>query len=254
MRQFWWGLLVLLVVQGGCEARPVPTSPAERILIGLIVRAPKTDVNVGESIDLQAVSLYSDGSEAIAPAEWSAVPNAVAIVTATGRLTGLKLGTVAVTARSGERSGVAVFRIMRENGQPARIDLSGMWRGQARISECERIAGPGPNPCATGVVLDVSLLIQQANYLMAAETSIGVRDYVYAGTVTGWRDYIGNMFMTGTLSNRSVGSTVEITGWETRVSPPWSTMTGYFEAVENVGNDFGAQVMRLRYELIEVAR
>lgn len=247
-------LVAVLVVQAGCEGRPGPTAPNERILVGLVVRAPKADVNVGESVDLQAFSLYSDGSEAIASAEWSAVPNAVAVVTSTGRLTGLKLGNVAVTARSGERSAVAAFRIMRENGEPARIDLSGVWRGQVRISECERVAGPGPSPCTAGAVLDFSLSVQQSNYLISSNLSIGDRDYTYGGAISGWRDYIGNLFLAGTLSNPARTATLEITGWETRVSPPWSTMNGHVEAVEKVGNDFGAQLMRLRYELIGVGR
>lgn len=254
MRRCTWVLAVLLCAQAGCEARPGPTAPPGRIQIGLVVRAPKTDVNVGESVDLQAVSLFSDGSEAVSAAEWSAVPNAVATIGTTGRLTGLKLGTVAVTARSGERSGVAVFRIVRENGEPPRIDLTGTWRGQARISECERIAGPGPSPCTTGVVLDVSMAVQQSNYSMSATMSIGVRDYVYGGAVVGWRDYIGNIFMVGTLVNTASVSSIEITAWETRVAPPWSAMSGYVEVVERVGNDFGAQMMRLRYELIGVVR
>lgn len=239
------------LVQAGCDNRSTPTAPAERILLGIGVVASKTDVNVGETIQLQAISTYSDGSQAPAAVTWAAIPNAVASISAIGALTGLKLGSVAVTARTSTHSAVSEFRIINENGLPARVDLSGAWAGEARVKSCERVTGPGSSPCRTGTLFRFGMALTQTNYDLASGMTLGTG--VYAGTLNGWRDYIGNVHLTGTLAI-SGGGTAEVTKWETRVSSPWSEMSGEFEVVERFTNDFGSQVIRVTYELVNVAR
>lgn len=242
-------LLATLVEVGCAERSAAPTSPSGRTLLGIAVVTSKTDVNVGETIQLQATSLYSDGTKAPASVTWVAIPNAVASISATGALTGLKLGSAAVTAMTPDHSAVAVFRVIDENGLPARVDLSGVWSGDVRVKSCLRIAGPGSSPCRTGADFPFKLVLTQSNYALTSGITIGSG----SGTLTGWRDYIGNLHLTGTLAISDSG-TAEITRWETRASPPWSAMSGEFEVVERFTNYFGSQVTRVTYELEGVVR
>lgn len=208
-------------------------------------------MNVGEAVQLQAVLRYSDGSEAPVTAVWTATPNAVGSVSATGVLTGLKLGHVAVTATMPDRTGVAFFRVMNENGVPARVDLSGTWQGRVLIKDCSRVSGPGSSPCVVGSHLDLAMMLVQDNYSVSSHVTLGSSA---VGTLSGWRDYIGNIILTGTLSASDGSDSREITEWNTRVGPPWSEMSGEFEVVRRFGNHFGEQVVRYTYEIVTLTR
>jgi hypothetical protein len=92
-------LLLLCGLLLGCST--VPTAP-DSVAVQLVMRAPGSDVYVGEGLALDATALdqYGD-STATDPIEWSVDVPTLARVSPRGTLTGLAPGVVTVTARSG---------------------------------------------------------------------------------------------------------------------------------------------------------
>jgi hypothetical protein len=221
-----------------------PTSP-KGSPIGIRVKAAQTTVDMGEVLQLEAVAISADGAEAPVTPLWTATPNAVAAVSQTGALIGLKLGRVAVTATANGQSGSAIFRVVNEDFPP-NGDFSGAWSGGGRIAECIRVSGTGPFPCRTETQ-DFRLQLQQTGFNLAAVFSIGGS----AGQVTGWRGFTGDVYLEGTIPG---DGTLELIGWETHSAPPFVSMRGTFEVLHRFTNGFGPQILRVFYELESVTR
>ncbi|MEZ4417614.1 MAG: fibronectin type III domain-containing protein [Gemmatimonadota bacterium] len=115
--RFAWLGVVSATVFSACDDVSVNTLPVSSIEI-----APRSvEIAVGEVVQLTATAYSGDGSAVSGPAlNWSSSDPAVASVDASGRVTGLAPGTVAVTATGSGVAGSAAVSI----GLPAQVALS----------------------------------------------------------------------------------------------------------------------------------
>jgi hypothetical protein len=253
--------LLVLVVTGlaatagvGCGSQP-PTAPGSPpVLIRVEIRPRPTQVSVGQTFELKAFGIYSDGSsDNGTSAVWVASPNGVASIDTLGRLTGIRLGVVAVTmARDGLNDALSV-RVTDEASTVPSVSLAGAWSGTANWIDCTRASGPGPSPCAVGTATLVRLVLEQPQpYTLIGSLSLGSA----TGLVQGWRDVVGRMFLSGSMSfDLGHGPhTYELTDWSVRLVAPFDRLSGRFEVTERFDNAFGPQLLRSTFESTAMLR
>ena len=211
-------------------------------------------MTVGETVQLQTLGIFSDGStETVTATSWTATPNGVGTVDNSGRLTGVRLGVVTVTAAYNNLLGALVLRVIDEPAQIPSTNLAGTWTGRVLVTECTRASGTGPSPCRTNIQLPFELtLTHPSPYSLSGTFVLGEAN----GPVDGWRDLVGRMYLKGVL--RFTGDfgpvSYELTEWNVRAVAPLNEMEGDFEALERFSNFFDAQVLRTKHVLIDVRR
>ena len=96
------GIVALGVVAIGCgdDAPLAPTqpTPTARTVSALVIEAPSTMLEVGQTVMLTARASYSDGSNATVMAVWQSSDPAVATVDASGVVTTVARGTATIAA------------------------------------------------------------------------------------------------------------------------------------------------------------
>ena len=233
----------------GCERSPVGPPPSENVLVGLRIEPATTTLRVGTTRQLQLLAVYLDGSSApVTGQDWTSTPNGVAIIDTQGNVTALRLGIATVSTSFSNFRAALVLSITNEEAGGPFDSFSATWNGEALNESCIRLVGPGPSPCRVGHTFGFSLTLNQSGYSLSGALSLGGAE----GSVQGWRDVFGRIFLTGKL--QSPETAVEITDWSTLVSPPGIGMTGTFEFVEKFTNSFGAQVLVQAYRLVDVRR
>ncbi len=99
------GIVALGVIAIGCGDDPprAPTQPTPlaRTVSALVIEAPSTMLEVGQTVMLTARASYSDGSDGTVVAGWQSSDPAVATVDVLGLVTAVGAGTSSITATSG---------------------------------------------------------------------------------------------------------------------------------------------------------
>lgn len=232
--------LVLLIALVGCSTSS-PTSPAGRL--ALVIRPDVEGVVV---LQRQTFTAWNtDGvREQQVPGRWSIDDLAIATVDGGGTVAGLQQGRT-------------VLRVAHESLSTARTllvveDVGGTWLGEARVVECSRVSGPGPNACRVGFVLPFQLVIRQQG--PGLDGMLQLYREPRTGAVNGSITPAGAIQLSGKLLPASPPpDEVEIVGWETSVSAS-ENMTGRFRTIRRFQNFFGPQVFNETLELLSVVR
>jgi Bacterial Ig-like domain (group 2) len=101
-------LLLAFVGQscGGGSSVPSPTAPTALTTLSIVVSGWQQALQVGQSVQLTATAIFSDGSSRVVTGEaaWQSSNTAIATVQ-NGEVTAVSAGIVAISARFGDRSG-----------------------------------------------------------------------------------------------------------------------------------------------------
>jgi hypothetical protein len=206
-------------------------------------------------LQLVAVRIETNGSEAPTAVVWRATPSSTALVTDTGLVLGLKLGSVTISATTGGVTAAVILRVTGQRAGGPTTDLSGKWMGRVRSTGCTHVAGPGPSPCAIGAEFPFELDMVQTAYDVNGTLRLELGPESASGNITGWVDYSENMYAEGRLvaAVPEIG-TFEIVSWDFSSRSPYSTLTGGCELVQTFRNAFGNQVLKHVFTLVDVRR
>lgn len=158
--------LLLLLCASACVT--VPTAP-DSVVVQLAVKAPASDLYVGEGFTLAVVAIDPNGDTVTnAPITWSVDQPTIAAVSPAGTLSGLAPGQVMVTAKSGP---VAAHRsILVHSSEPVKLRISapttGLPVGGSGDMDAEVLAEVGhriPNPAITWTVSPAGVLTVDAH-------------------------------------------------------------------------------------------
>ncbi|MEZ5289732.1 MAG: Ig-like domain-containing protein [Vicinamibacterales bacterium] len=182
----------MVVLAAACSKSSSPTGPSgpSRTLTSVTIGGSSSSVSEGGTTQLTATAQYSDSTTdtVTGQATWTSSNPAVATVSATGLLTGVKTGTVDVTATFQNTTGRRTVQVA-----PARFQLRVQLNSVTAIDTCDDFT----------------------QGLTSGEFAVQVRTVLASGssdTIVETRDYPGNPASLSALSlarggSRSLGNT-----------------------------------------------
>jgi hypothetical protein len=203
-------------------------------------------------VTLSAVGRYDDGRTAPVPATWSTDNAAVATVDQSGRLTAVRIGHTAVTAISENLSATQDAAVNPGPNAPWVGEFSGTWSGDSTELSCSRISGTGPSPCEGqergGGRFPTTLTIRQQANAVTSQTLMNV----FTGTLTGWVDGTGHLYLSGQVSQVEAGVS-KLRDSDFSISPG-GTLVGTYSWIRTFTNAWGQQVLRQDWRLLDRTR
>ena len=94
-------------LEGQVGTASITVTKSTAVLVSIAVTAPSATVDIGATVALVATGTYDDGSKKniSSSVNWTYSDATIATVSSTGTVTGVKAGTVTITATSGAKSG-----------------------------------------------------------------------------------------------------------------------------------------------------
>jgi Big-like domain-containing protein len=203
------------------------SAPAPTPTPGPVVISPEVaTLKVSEVQQLTVVQSFSDGSTRILQASWSTSDPAVASVDQGGTVSAIQAGSVTLTAHL-QSQNVSVSLVVV-------ADVSGQWAGEFRFTDCSRISGSGPNPCAVPINQPMTLSLSQVHDLLTGSMRVFINGDT--GLVSGSVNVDGTFTIQGTLKGENEIDT--LSDWQSQVSA--ASMAGHFTMTRSFTNFFGA--------------
>jgi hypothetical protein len=239
----WLPLPAVLVsgcVASACGSGASPPLAKER---ELEVVQPRSTIYLGDKDRLTA--RWSDGSSVDTAVSWTAFPIRVLAVDEDGQVLGISMGEAAVIAEAEGKTAASRVLVVPNPRYFPRDSMSGLWNGTASMTDCEKLAGQGPDPCKflRGTSVEVTLrLLQDGNRLTGTMSILNT-----AGPVSGWRDIAGRHVLYGRLRvtgrQRNVRWLVES---DLRCDARVRLLTGTLTLADEMTNNWGLQIIRSR--------
>ena len=221
-----------LLICGACGGSPA--GPGSRELVALSIGSLGPQAIVGQTTQLTALGIYSDGSTSAVPVSWSVTPASVAVVSDSGSLTALRLGKATVSALHSTGLTAAVrVDVVRDPAISiaASASLAGVWEGNYVVDVCQRVSGDGPSTCRfiLGSSRAIRLELSEGDGGLTGRLTL---DDDITGDVTGWQDAFTQHVLFGRLASEGDHGprTFELTTWD--ASAPDGEIAGAFEGVE----------------------
>jgi hypothetical protein len=209
-------------------------------------------IHVGSTTTVSALGSYADGHTAPVMATWSSDNTAVATIDAGGRLTAIRLGRAGITAAFESMTASTEIIVTPAPGASWSGDFSGTWTGDSTEVSCTRLSGPGPSPCEGqergGGRFPTTFVIHQN----ASAVTAGATVNIFSGTLEGWVDDSGHLYLTGQLSEGE-GGTSRLRDADFTISPA-GTLVGTYSWTRTFTNAFGAQILRQDWRLLDLTR
>ncbi|MEW5928953.1 MAG: Ig-like domain-containing protein [Gemmatimonadota bacterium] len=136
--------LFLLAAAGGCDS---PSGPREPVPSTVQVAAPDSTLRVGRTLQLAAEVRDAAGKPIPAGSvAWSSSDTTLARVSATGEVTGVRRGSVRITAAAGEATGSVTLRVfspvayvtVESTGLGRVVQVGGTWQVRAVAQDSAR--------------------------------------------------------------------------------------------------------------------
>jgi hypothetical protein len=212
-------IVLALAAAWGCGGSATgPTLPSTAPIVSLTVSSTSTQVLLGASETFTVIASRSDGTSiAISGATWSGDAPAVATVeAATGKVTGVKTGTLNVSVTSQGLSASKAITV--------RPNYAGLWQGTYTVNSCVQIgdwiaADYCTSTFVVGTALPHQLLFVQSLATLTGQTALGS----LVGTVTSAGiNADGSALVFASFAS---GTTNDAEAWSLNVAQP-GTMTG----------------------------
>lgn len=225
----------------GC-ARSGPVRPSQRAT--LVIRPEIDGIIVNEREQLSAW-LVGEGPDQEVIVDWTTDDSSILGVDHQGLVTA-------------ERFGTATVRASRDALQATRtLDVvpraRGFWSGEARIAECDRVSGAGPNTCGAiiGLILPLELVLEQSGSRL--DGTLTIYSTRASGPVAG--QVTPSLLVTLTGSLRQAGEhpeELDLLEWSTNVDPIRPRITGRYRVRRTFTNGFGMQVQLHTHEILRL--